>query len=184
MFQTLSRIGKALTEAGVGWAVGASVLLNRYNLAENPNDLDLLVCVEGAEKAAGLLAAMGETIPCVQSATYATRFFRKFRIDGTDVDMMAGFAINHPEGRYEYVFDDVSVASLEEMECAPVPFAALEDWYVVYQLIPGKEYKAVRIEEYLLRCGIGHPYLLERALSGCLPDCVRMRIEALLARQG
>lgn len=217
MWQALGRIAGALNESGVLWCIGASLLLHQYGLAEHPHDIDLLVALPDAERAAGILGAMGEAFPCGQSSTYSTEFFRRFRIDGCDVDLMAGFRVNHSSGCYEYAFDAASVASTRELSdltipfdagsVAPtrviggtpipfdaasvasthdfravlIPFAALEDWYVVYQLIPGKEHKALRIEEYLLQQGIENPHLLARALEGSLPESIRQRIFDLFA---
>lgn len=182
MWQVLVRIAEALNDSGVLWCVGASVLLHQYGLAEHPHDIDLLVALPDAEKTAGILGAMGEVVPCGQSSTYSTEFFRRFRVDGCDVDLMARFRVNHPSGCYEYAFDTASIACTREIDGIPIPFAALEDWYVVYQLIPGKEHKAFGIEEYLLQHGIENPHLLARALEGCLPESVRRRISALLAK--
>jgi hypothetical protein len=182
MWQALGRIAGALNGSGILWCVGASVLLHQYGLAEHPHDIDLLVALPDAERAAGILGAMGEEVPCGASVTYSTEFFRRFCVDGCDVDLMAGFRVNHPSGCYEYRFDGASVASVREVGGVPVPFAALEDWCVVYQLIPDKEYKALRIEEYLRQNGIENPGLLARALEGCLPDAVQRRISALLAK--
>ncbi len=218
MWQVLGRIAGALNESGVLWCVGASVLLHQYGLAEHPHDIDLLIALPDAERAAGILGAMGEAVPCGQSSTYSTKFFRRFRVDGCDVDLMAGFRVNHSSGCYEYPFDVASVASIRELSDitipfgagsvastrevgdtpppfdavsaastrensgTPVPFAALEDWYVVYQLIPGKEHKALRIEEYFLQSGIQKPHLLTRALEGSLPEVVRRKISALLGK--
>jgi len=182
MLDTLSRMGRALNDAGVLWCVGGSMLLSQYGLAEHPNDLDLLVRAEDWDKAAELLGAMGETLPCPRSGIYATERFMKLQIGGVGVDLMAGFAINHPEGRYEYAFDGDSVASRREIGGVSIPFAALEDWYVAYQLIPGKGEKAARIGEYLRSNGLRRPHLLERALQGSLPETVRAGASALLAR--
>jgi len=179
VFKTLSRIGKVLNDSGVLWGVGGSILLQTYGLVEHPNDIDILASIPDAEKAAALLGAMGEALPCGQSQTYATKFFRRFMIGETGVDLMAGFAIRHPAGQYSYVFDEASISSHREIEGVPIPFAALEDWFVAYQLMPGKEEKAGRIEGYLLHHGIGQPYLLKRALAGCLPEAARKRISAL-----
>lgn len=218
MWQALRRIAGALNDSGVLWCVGASLLLHQYGLAENPHDIDLLVALPDAEKAAGLLGGMGEALPCGGATTYSTEFFRRFRVDGCDVDLMAGFRLNHASGSYEYPLDGASVAFRREVgsgqapsaihfvsfsredasaqmpftsdpnrsfraaEDTTIPFAALEDWYVVYQLIPGKEHKALRIEEYFQQNGIEHPRLLERALNGCLPDAVRQRISLILGK--
>ena len=182
MWQALGQIARALNDSGVLWCVGASLLLHQVGLAENPHDIDLLVALPDAEKATDILGGMGEVLPCGGSTTYSTEFFRRFRVDGCDVDLMAGFRLNHASGSYEYPLGSASVAFRREVEGIPVPFAALEDWYVVYHLIPGKEHKALRIEEYFRHCGIEHPRLLERALEGCLPNSVRQRINALLGK--
>lgn len=200
MWQALKRIAGALNESGVMWCVGASVLLHQYGLAENPHDIDLLVALPDAERAAARLGAMGDAVPCGQSPFYSTEFFKRFRVGGCDVDLMAGFRVNHPAGCYEYPFDGASVTFTRDASDVPiplsavstsstcdlcgveVPFAALEDWYVVYQLIPGKEHKAHRIEEYLLQNRISHPRLLTRTLEGDLPEAVRQRISALVGK--
>jgi hypothetical protein len=182
VWQVLVRVARALNESGALWCVGGSVLLSQYGLAERPNDLDLLAGLEDAERIAFLLDAMGEALPGGQSATFATRCFRRFTIDGTGVDLMAGLAVNHPEGRYEAPFDGPSIASRPLMDGVPVPFGALEDWYVLYQLMPGREHKARIIEEFLLQNGTQHPDLLARALGGCLPGPVRDRVAKLLGR--
>ncbi len=178
MLDALARIAGALNESGSTWAVGASLLLRQYALADHPNDIDIIVRTEHAEAAALLLGEMGESLPAGQSSLFDTRFFRKFRIEGVGVDLMAGFRIRHPEGVYEYAFGDSSVSERRMIEGEAVPFAALEDWFVLYQLMPEKVAKAARIEAHLLEHGV-QTVILERALSGCLPDAVRRRIEGL-----
>ena len=183
MDRTLCRVAGALNGSGVLWGVGGSRLLREYGLIELPNDIDILVNLANAEAAAAVLGAMGEALPCGQNPTYATRFFRRYIVDGIGVDLMAGFAIRHADGQYDYVFDGASVPVRREVEGIQVPFAALEDWFVAYQLIPGKEAKADRIGEYLSQRGVARPRLLERALQGCLPDAARERILALYGKQ-
>jgi hypothetical protein len=67
------------------------------------------------------------------------------------------------------------------VEGVTIPFSSLEDWYVVYQLMPGREPKVKLIEDHIRSSGIADEVLLERALSAELPADVRARIERLLA---
>ena len=180
MLRTLSRVGRALNDAGVRWGVGASRMLQQYTLLSDPRDMDILVPLEDAEMAATVLHGLGEPLPVGHSALFATKFFRRFRVGETDVDLLAGFRINHASGRYEYVFDEASIAERREIEGVLVPFAALEDWYVLYQLMPDKASKADLIEAHLIENGVRSRTLLERALRGDLPSAVRARIEETL----
>ncbi len=178
MLDALARITRALNESGSTWAVGASLLLRQYALADHPNDIDIIVRTEHAEAAALLLGGMGNAVPAEQSALFDTRIIRKFHVGGVGVDLMAGFRIRHPEGIYEYDFSEASVSERRMIEGEAVPFAALEDWFVLYLLMPEKADKAARIEAHLLKHG-ARTVFLERALSGCLPEAVRRRIEVL-----
>ncbi|EPS50014.1 TPA: hypothetical protein PL619_000635 [Clostridium botulinum] len=57
----------------------------------------------------------------------------------------------------------------------------MEDWYVIYQLIPNREAKVKAIESYLLLNGINNSFLLERTLKGNLPIEVREKIKKILS---
>jgi hypothetical protein len=94
---------------------------------------------------------------------------------------MAGLAIKHTEGTYVLPFDDRSVAMTSTENGVTIPFTSLEDWYVLYQLIPGREAKVKLIEEHLQSCGIADLPVLDRALARELPPHVRARIERLVA---
>ncbi|NLA54057.1 MAG: hypothetical protein GX858_06895 [Clostridiales bacterium] len=56
----------------------------------------------------------------------------------------------------------------------------MEDWYVIYQLIPGREAKVKLIEDYLKSNKISHPNLLQTALEGNLPAGIQKNIRRLL----
>ncbi|HBJ2609223.1 hypothetical protein [Clostridium botulinum] len=57
----------------------------------------------------------------------------------------------------------------------------MEDWYVIYQLIPNREAKVKVIESYLLLNGINNSFLLERALKRNLPIELREKIKKILS---
>lgn len=58
-YSLLSDIGKKFNKEGILWAVGASIVLNYYNLIENPNDIDTLVSLKDIEKADNILKEIG-----------------------------------------------------------------------------------------------------------------------------
>jgi hypothetical protein len=180
MFDTLSNIGEKLNEGSVLWGVGASILLNHYGLIDKPNDIDILVDLKDVEKADIILKSIGEKKVWEKADTYSTKHFYEYVINGVDVDVMAGLNINHNQGVYSYIFDDKSIIQTTKLNGIHIPLTSLEDWYVIYQLIPNREIKVGIIENYLLLNGINSPNLLERALRGNLPNEVRDNINRLL----
>lgn len=179
MFNTLAKIGKSLNEFNVTWAVGASLMLNQYRLIDKPNDIDLIVVLADIHKADMILKSLGEKKKWEETSTYGTKYFYEYIIDGIDIDVMAGLAVNHDEGVFDYIFNDQSVSEFEQIGGINIPFTSLEDWYVLYQLMPNREPKVKMIEDYLISEGIGRKGLLERALGGNLPVEVRKRVEKI-----
>lgn len=182
MFRTLSNIGENLNKEGILWAVGASIVLNHYGLVQHPNDIDLLVDVQDMEKADRILQEMGQKKGPEKTDVYATQYFYEYMIKGFDVDVMAGFEIKHSNGSFQYKFDENSISTMKEIHGISIPLTSLEDWYILYQLIPHREHKVQMIENYLLSNGIGKRFLMERTLAQELPREVRCRIENLLAQ--
>lgn len=175
----LIRISKVLNAAGILWGLGGSQLLHHHGLIANPNDIDLMVSENDIQKAEALLAGLGHKLNWEMTAPYETRRFLEYLIAGQEVDVMCSFAIRHPEGLYRHPFDTASIQGFACMGGVSVPLMHLEDWYVLYQLIPGREAKVALIEEHLAP-GILKPPPLLRILEGNLPAAVRERILRIL----
>lgn len=179
----LTNIAKRLNNEGVLWCVGASVLLYNYDLVDNPTDIDIVVTIDDIHKADRVLSSMGEKLPESESSLYATDYFNEYIIDGVNIDVMAGLKIRIDEGKtvFEYPFDNRSVANTEVLNGVDVPYASLEDWYILYQLMPKREAKVAMIENYLKQYSVSHPYLLERLLRNpSLPAPVVSRVKEAL----
>jgi hypothetical protein len=181
MFNTLSYMGEKLNGSNIIWAVGASILLNQFGLINKPNDIDIFVDIKDIDRADEILKSIGEKKKWEKTAAYSTKYFYEYIIDGIDVDVMAGFAVNHNNGVFEYIFDYNSISEFKIINGVNIPFTSLEDWYIIYQLIPNREPKVNLIEKYLLSKGIKKPFLLQRALKGSLPVEVRKNIENMLS---
>jgi hypothetical protein len=111
---------------------------------------------------------------------YSTSRFLEYVVDGTDVDVMAGFAIKHENGTYVFPFGDAAVVMTKTVDDVTIPLTSLEDWYVLYQLMPDREPKVRLIEDHLLNTGIADLPVLERALARELPPHVRARTQRLM----
>lgn len=180
IFDTLSYIATELNAQGVLWGIGASIVLYHYSLVDSPNDIDILVDIKDIQKADTILKNLGVKKTSEKTEAYSTRYFYEYVINTIDVDVMAGFMVNHSNGEYRYSFDHKSITNIKSINGVEVPLTSLEDWYVIYQLIPGRENKVKLIENYLLENGLENPTLLNRALSKKLPIEVRARIQNLL----
>jgi predicted nucleotidyltransferase len=182
MFNTLGYIGEKLNSSNIIWGVGASIMLNHYGLVDKPNDIDIIVCLKDIEKADEILKSIGNKKVREETTTYSTRHFYEYTVNGIDVDVMSGLRINHFEGIFDYFFDEDSITETKDINGIHIPLISLEDWYVIYQLIPGRAAKADMIEAFLLSNGIRNTDLLIRTLKGSLPLVVRYRVEKLLSR--
>jgi len=180
LFQTLSYIGEKLNEENILWGVGASILLSHYNLVNSPNDIDILVALKDIHKADEILKSLGNKKIREANDSYSTEYFNEYVINGIDVDVMSGLTLNHEEGKYVQIFDEASIVDEMLVNDVKIPLTSLEDWYIIYQLIPGREFKVSLIENYLLEKGVANPILLQRALKCTLPSKVKERSKKLL----
>lgn len=181
VFDTLSYIGKKLNEEKIVWGVGGSIMLNHYGIIDKPNDIDILVDLNDIEKADKIIKSIGEKKDWEKEDTYSTEHFYEYIVNDIDVDVMSGLTINYDNGIFRYIFDECSISDNKKINGVNIPLTSLEDWYVLYQLIPKREMKVRIIENYLLLNGVKRPDLLERSLSGDLPKQVRDKINGILS---
>ncbi len=154
-FAALATAGKALLNAGVRFGVGGSALLYRHGLTEDFCDIDLVVMKADGPRADAVLSSLGAKAEEKPAGVYATQLFKTYEIGGIGVDMMAGLAIRHPGGVYEYVFDEHTARDHWPVNGVMLPFCPLSDWAFLYGLMPGKERKAELIKTHFLTHGKG-----------------------------
>ncbi|CAG9623228.1 nucleotidyltransferase domain-containing protein [Sutcliffiella rhizosphaerae] len=181
MIDSLTMIGSRINREKITWAVGGSLLLCFHGLIEDPNDIDLLVDEKDATRLNQLLAAFGTEKVAISKDPFRTRYFSKFAINHADYDIMGGFAIEHKEGVYKFSFTEESVVESKTVNGIDIPLCALEDWYILYSLIPGKEEKATLLENHFITTGIKNSNLLANALDQPLPSEVKDRVVKLLS---
>jgi hypothetical protein len=179
-FNKIAQIAKEINKQGIRWAVGASVMLYFHGLIDNPNDLDILVHESDAEQLDELLKKLGVRSNKEYKETFATKYFYNYMVEGIEIDLIGGFIINHAEGKYKLTFDSDTIVEFKVINGINIPLSSLEDWYVIYQLIPNREHRTQAIEKYLLENKVKNPYLLERALEKDLPSSVKERARNIL----
>jgi hypothetical protein len=177
LLKTLSFVSGKLSSKNITWGVGGSLLLSFYQIIDKPNDIDILVDEVHATKLNKILSSIGESKEALSTEPFCTTYFSKYRINGIDFDVMGGFAIQHDEGIYKISFQQDSILTYKNINGTDIPLCSLEDWYVLYWLIPNKQEKAMLIEKYFKANGIAYPYLLTEALKQPLPLEVKERIK-------
>lgn len=179
-FNKLALVVDEINKKGIRWVAGSSIVLYFYRLIENPNDLDIFIHENDALEMDSFLSDLGEKKPNEYREPFKTKYFTSYTVFEVDVDLMGGFAISHPKGVYKFIFDEKAITSVEELNGIKIPLSSLEDWFILYQLMPGREKKVKLIEQYFYKHGVMHEELLKRALEQELPDDIKNRINRLL----
>lgn len=180
MLKTLSFIADKLSDHNITWGVGGSLLLSFYKIIEKPNDIDILVDVAHATRLNEIMSSIGRPKEVIRTNPFRTTYFSKYSINEIDIDIIGGFAIQHNEGVYKLSLQQESITAHKKINGLDIPLCSLEDWYILYWLIPNKQEKAILIENYLRTNGVKYPRLLEEARKQSLPLEVKERIEKLL----
>lgn len=176
----LATVAEALTERGVSFGVGGSTLLSFHHVVDVVNDLDLILSESHVETVQHCLKALGKEMPVTHKEPFRTRFFSSYCIENVQIDVMAGFAIAHENGLYEFSFDRSSIANKKGVSQKKIPFMYLEDWYVFYLLMPNRKGKIRQLENYFRNKGVRHPEKLRVALQQPLPIAVREKVTDVL----
>ena len=183
---TLARVARALNAAGVRWAVGSSLMLFLRGATARFADVDLVIDRRDAQRAhAALCGALACRDAEPQLASKARLFcstsFHRY-IDGeVEVETMAGLHIREGGGEYLYAFR--GPADAVDVEGERVPLCALEDWYVLYQLMPGREARVREIEAFWQSVAPS-ARRLRALLHTNLAPRVRLRLRRWLLAQG
>jgi len=176
----LAKIGKTLNENNITWVVGGSIILNHFDIVNEVNDIDLIIEENDFDKVISLLKKIGNEKSTGDKLNYHTKKHVKMNIEGVGVDLMAGFIIEHENGLYNYVLDQTAITSSMKINDIVIPLGAIEDWYIIYQVIGGREKKVELLENYLLNDRNINSKLLIRTLEQELPICVVDNINKLL----
>lgn len=179
-FDDLYYITDELNKEKVRWMIGSSVLLYFHEIVNSPNDIDIVVDEKDIVKVKDIFDRIGTEQAKEKKSPYLTEYFYTYIVRDTSVDIMCNFGLAHQYGDYRLKIDETAIVEYRKVDNVTLPLSSLEDWYVLYQLMPGRENKVNMIEEYLTRNGVNHYKLLERALTQPLPESVVNNINRLI----
>lgn len=183
MLDVLLKLAKALNAENIVWGIGGSLLLKSYGIVDEVNDIDIIVSAQDIVKAVEILdrIAVKQNIPLKEE--YKTKTFLTYKIDDISIDVMSSFIIMHPEGEYEYKFGKDSISKEEIIADTIIPYTSLEDWFVAYSLMVGRDNKVKAIRDYLRVNGVANPNHFVQALQQELPLKVINSVKELLMQK-
>lgn len=180
----LWNLSSLLDGVNARWAVGGSLMLTLRGVTDVFHDIDVVVALEDMPKCEATLERQCSRLPVKPSSdVYATDRFCSFRLGDMDVDLMGGFALRHEKGVYRYPFESAG-GDPTLLGSRRIPLCPLEDWYLLYQLMPNRESKVRMIEAYFhAHPDAFHFQRLTTLLQSAdeLPEKVLSRLQALRA---
>ena len=178
--KVLLNIASRLNESGLFWGVGASLLLVFHGIAHQYNDIDLMVAEKDIEKADEILSSLGNKKVRQPTETYATDYFYEYVIDGVEIDVMCNFKICREGITYLYDFDCDYELEFIRVRDVNMPLTRIEDWYLLYLLMPNREKRITQIEEYFKEKGIAPGVCFKGVIKPGVPKDIEARVEKLI----
>lgn len=145
----LAKVGRALNAEGINWAVGASLLLYFKGIVDSFHDIDVVMDERDVMRARALLDGMGTVERRMPDASYRTRMFLEYVIDGVEMDVMAGFAIVDNDGiEHFFPLRREDIQEYAQIDGVNIPLQSVEAWQTYYGLM-GRTAKVTLITDWL-----------------------------------
>lgn len=174
--EVLYKIAKLLSEESFPWALGASSVLFHHGLTDTVNDIDIMVKSSDYKRLEELLLTLGEKVKTEAVQTYETEHFGEFVIDGVEIDVMANMTVINHGMRYVYNFNEDSITDYMVLNDLKIPMTSLEEWYILYHMIPNKEKKIEILDEYFTNHPVIHRSLM---LTHTIPEWLYDKIKKI-----
>ena len=144
----LSKIAKKLNENNITWAIGASMLLYFKDITNKFNDIDIVVAEDDVESLNEIVLTFGDILPPNPNLKYRTRHFLEFKVDGVDIDVMAGFIIVKKNQEYYFPLQHGDINDYTEINGVKIPLQSISEWRKYYELM-GRTEKVEMIDSKL-----------------------------------
>lgn len=150
--EQLLTLTKLLNSNQINWALGGSTLLKLRGIDIMAHDIDIMIHESDFEKGCRLLADLYDECEVKESTIFKTKYYRKFNLNGIEIDCMCGMSVIISDTLFEYPFDYKEYNILYKE--TSIPLCYIEDWYVLYHVMPNRESKVKVIEEYFTKNSI------------------------------
>ena len=146
--KVLVQLAKLLNSNLINWAVGGSKLLRLSGMELDVNDLDIMIHEHDFDRCIELLKSVSIECEVKESEIFKSKNYRKLCWDNVQIDCMSGMTIQLNENVFVYEFDCKDKEILYENISIPLCF--LEDWYVLYHVMPHREAKIKIMEMFFM----------------------------------
>ena len=145
--KVLAALAADLNESDILWAVGASAMLFLRGIVREFRDIDLLVCEEDVEQAHEILLRHGKQLPVADDCRFGSHHYRKYEIDGVEIDLIAGFVVNAEDGQHVCPLLVEEVDGCVDVLDQAVSLHSVQAWYQYYAWM-GRADRVKTIEDY------------------------------------
>lgn len=168
----LEMVAQLLDDKQILWAVGGTTLLRLYGITKESNHITILISSKDIKMVDRLLSSVGQKHPRELSPSYASRYYCRYTVQNQEVQVISGMALHYKGFLFTYPFARQSICQMCRLRNVALPMMAIEDWYVLYQMMPGRETAVENIEHYFATHGLQNPDRFESMRRYPLPPAV------------
>ena len=148
LVDVLLEIASKFNTEGITWGVGGSLLLYFYDILEEPKDIDIMIKPEDKIIVFKILKSIGEELETKEVSHYKTGVFRKFNVDGIEVDIIGDFYIKVSDGYYLHPFSSVNLERIE-INDKKIYLDSLGNWLKTYEAMGDPKKRVELIKQFL-----------------------------------
>lgn len=160
----LEKIAGILNQERICWAVGGSLLLYFKGITDEFHDIDLMVAEKDIARTGELLGMLGKKQERHPDSRFRTRHFLEYVIEGTEVDVMAGFVIVKDGAEYDGSLYPEQITDRYRLKHTDIPLQSVHLWKQYYALMERPE-KCLMIDR---RSGPGGSSAVQKMIEGFL----------------
>ena len=144
--EVLSKVARELNDNNITWAIGASLLLYIKGISSQFHDIDIMVAESDVQALKNILLSLGELQPKNPNIRYKTKQFLEFKVEGVDIDVMAGFVIVNNGRSFYFPLDKDNIMDYTEINGVKIPLQSVKEWRNYYELM-GRTEKVKMIDD-------------------------------------
>ena len=133
--EVLSKVARELNDNNITWAIGASLLLYIKGISSEFHDIDIMVAESDVQALKNILLSLGELQPKNPNIQYKTKQFLEFKVEGVDIDVMAGFVIVNKGRSFYFPLDKDNIMDYTEINGVKIPLQSIKEWRNYYELM-------------------------------------------------